>query len=315
MGAGTPLSYALAGSSAGEKKMGFPFLAAATVISGIIGGATAKGPESARLQLPPALEIDYLRNSQQLLDQIQSDIQKTYNLEKVYNQRLDVVDKAVKGILPDPKQIKYLDDANIDEFGNLRDIESEGFKDPVLENQLQTEKSSLEQELARKGISPAQRLQALNQFNKIADERRFTRTEELRTNKTQRGLARLSAGQDLSGSLVNRALQGGSALAQTAGQRFQAGQAAIEGRRVLGAQGQDTFKQLGQTKFSEEVRGLLKNGQIDTGGYATDSYNGQTQYGNVFNANTGKFEQGVSGPVSAGVNQAVVRKLKNGAKY
>ncbi len=259
------------------------------LVTGVIGAATSDAPDTGRLKFTPEQELEFIRNSQNIINQASQDIEQTKKIEAAYNKRLNTVDGIIKGTIPSKQALKdltsaandialafgspeeakargYLTENDYNDLQNLRNMESQSFTDPVLENQLNSEKAAFEQDLARKGVSPAQRLQAMNQFNRIADERRFTRTEELRTGTTSRTLSRLGVQSDLRqqtfGNIqtqIGNALTGAGALASTANARATIGQSMIEGRRVLGEQTNDVFKTIGQAEMSSSTPQFIPN--------------------------------------------------------
>lgn len=283
-------------------------LGVAALGTGVAGAAMGGGGSGGgQLRLPPELEIKFLEQSEQQLAQTQQDLQRTTQLEQQFNQRLDTLQGMIEGSIPEADGIRALQDNTrnlaqafggdtqaliesgfltpeiAQELSDLRALESEDLKDPALENQINEERQKLEQDLARAGVSPAQRSQALRQFERSAEEQRFGRAEELRSGKTQRGLSRISAGlqaresgfqQALSGfgasssgleQLFGQRSSGIGALGDLAGSRFGAGQQTLQNRAGLRAEGRDVYQQLGGFDFSGRVKDALESGLIGPG--------------------------------------------------
>lgn len=289
--------------------------------TGAAGAIVGGGGPQGQLRFPPELELQFLEQNQQIVDQSQVDLQRTSELEAAYNSRLDTVDQIINGAIPDQDALRQLgeqsvqiakafggnveeainsgfltdfDKTTIDqqqqEIEKLRGLEDKNFRDPALEDKLNKDKQALEQDLARAGVSPAQRAAALRRFENVSEQERFTRANELRNQATQRGLSRIGAitsvgqfglsarqqGFDIaSGSAANlratleqergataQAIQG---LVGTAGARLAAGSQAIESRRGLRQDTLSAFGQLGSTEFSENTRDALEAGLIGPG--------------------------------------------------
>lgn len=289
--------------------------------TGAAGAIVGGGGPQGQLRFPPELELQFLEQNQQIVDQSQVDLQRTSELEAAYNSRLDTVDQIINGAIPDQDSLRQLgeqsvqiakafggnveeaiksgfltdfDKTTIDqqqqEIEKLRGLEDKNFRDPALEDKLNKDKQALEQDLARAGVSPAQRAAALRRFENVSEQERFTRANELRNQATQRGLSRIGAitsvgqfglsarqqGFDIaSGSAANlratleqergataQAIQG---LVGTAGARLAAGSQAIESRRGLRQDTLSAFGQLGSTEFSENTRDALEAGLIGPG--------------------------------------------------
>jgi len=173
----------------------------------------------------------------------------------------------------------FLDADDVDDLQFLADLESQDFTDPRLENQLNDERARLEQDLRRQGASAAVRAQALANFDRTAEESRFTRAEELRTGAFQRTAGRIDIRSGLRQSNLQRSLAGFNAgltsidsaragIDQLGQINAAAFQGAITGQAVRG-QLRDArfnqFAQLGQFDFGKRVRGLIESGVIGPG--------------------------------------------------
>jgi hypothetical protein len=279
----------------------------ASAATGIAGAAMAPEPESGRLALPPELELQFMEQSQRGLDVLNRDIQRTQSLERSFNQRMNTLDQMIQGTIPTEQAVNdlqnqtrelatafggdtqaliesgFLTDDIRTELEDLRALEAEDFQDPELTRELQEQRSQLAQDLQRQGVRGAQFRQQMERFDQFAREEQFTRAEELRTGRTQRGVTRIQAGLGAREAGFQRALGGAQfgqsaleqlfgqrqtgveGLFQTGGARLQAGQQAIEQRAGLTGQAQQQFGQMGQFNFSGQLRDALASGLVGPG--------------------------------------------------
>jgi len=284
-------------------------LAAASVGTGIAGAVLADGGGGeGRLKLPPELEVGFLDRSLEGLNQIDRDIARTGELEKNFNNRLDLLEGMINGSIPSEQAIQDLQKNTLDlakafggntqelidsgfltpeiaqELSDLRDLESKDLQDPNLENQINEERRKLEQDLARANVGPAQRSQELRKFERAADEQRFSRAEELRTGKTSRGLQRIGAAQGARDAGFRESLASAgfssSALDQLFGQR---------------AQGVGALGSIAESRLNAGRQGLQDRSSLRGEGRETFEQFGRTEFsGRTKDA----LESGLIGPGS-----------------
>jgi len=153
------------------------------------------------------------------------------------------------------------------ELDLMRSVEGQNYKDPNLENKLNDQQRQLEQDLARAGVGPAQRQIALSQFQRQAEEMRFSRAEELRQGVTQRAMSRISAAGSTFQGLTG-AYQTAAGL-QMAGRQFQLSraqlglQAGMTGLEYAAA-GVSGLGQLYQSVFATGQQYLSAQQQLST---------------------------------------------------
>lgn len=286
--------------------MPFPILAAAAAGTTIASGITSmfgSNETSGGYSLPPELEIQLLNDSQAGLEQVRADFDRLDQLQTVYNQRLDLLDRYTQGQLPPEQAVKelsslsasiakafggrtldavnrgFMDEDTARELEDLRQVESQDYKDPVLEGQLGDQRAQLEQDLARRGVGPAARLIALQRFDRAANEQRFTRTEELRTGKTQRavargglrtqarqqGLSEAQTGLDVVSRELNRTNDLTGLLGNIGSGRFNVGQQGLAIRSGLRGERLATAAELGKYQFSNTANRALESGLLGPG--------------------------------------------------
>lgn len=263
------------------------------------GGTTVSG-----FELPPEFELQLVETAETNLREITQDLDKAKNLELAFNERIDTLAGLVEGTIPSQEGLMqlrnsafkiaqnfggsteelissgFLEADDVEDLQRLEALETEeGIRDPRLENQLADERARLEQDLSRQGASPAVRAQALAQFDRRAEESRFTRGEELRTGRFERirgriglrsglreaGFGRAVAGQQVLTQQLGAAREGIAALGGLAERRLQAGGAVLEARRGLRGERIGISKTLGEFDISGRTRDLLRAGQIGPG--------------------------------------------------
>lgn len=184
------------------------------LVSSLFGGG---GQDVSGMTLPPALEINMLRNSKSNLEMLQNNIGQIDNLIKAYNQRIDLISKGIEGTIPDEvlsKEIAnnsaqialglgadaqqliesgFLDAEDIQRIEQLDQLSSQEFKDEAFEQEFSQQRAALEQQLLRDGRSLAEVSQTLMQFDSQKAVERQQRGEILRQGAFGRGLATLQA--------------------------------------------------------------------------------------------------------------------------
>jgi hypothetical protein len=272
-----------------------------------IYGATQSGSGGAALSLPPELEIQMLDDMQMDFDRMNMNFGKIESLTAAYDDRMQTVTDMINGVMPEADGIQALQDNTLamatmfgdsvqelmdsgfitedvqSELDNLRAMEGEDFTDPALEQDLAEQKRQLEQQMVRDGIGPAQRANALRQFEQGATESRFTRKQELLNNATQRGMARIGATLQARGQGVSEAMQmfgatvtgmnalfdqygqGASALAGIAGGRLTAGQQGIETSQGIMSDRQNRYTSVGAFTLSDRAKDAVRGGLVGPG--------------------------------------------------
>jgi hypothetical protein len=292
---------ATSSGSSGSSNMGAPAIigAAATGVQAL-SSAFGKGgsKETSGYTLPPEIEYQFIEYANQWLDQANQDYQRLTEVENAYQQKLDIYAKGVEGTLLSDTDIQALNEStmniaknmgmsaeelvsqgflgqdDVDAINELRALEDANFSDPRLDNQLSDERAKLEQDLARSGVSPAQRAQALAEFDRRADESRFTRAEEMRTGKFNRltqtfgmrkdaqamnfGLA--SGTVNMNQGLINQQREGYNQLGNFATQGFNASHQTLQSQAALREQQKGIFQTLGEFKFSGAAQSDLRSG-------------------------------------------------------
>lgn len=287
--------------------------AAAGIAQGVTGALLGgdSGPQKP-YSLPPEYEAQMFQYFADALAHNQFLVDQNRQLYSAYDQRMAAVEGYYKGTMPRADAVRALTDTSqriaqafggsvedaiangfldsdneeilrgaSEEYRMARDVESQDYRDPRLENQLNDQKRQLEQDLARSGVGPAQRAIALQQFDRSAEEQRFTRAEELRTGITQRAGARMSLlsgrmdmGEAAKQGAYARALggyeavmgqlgfarEGAMGLGSLAGTRYDAARSAMETERQLVSDPMTYFQNLGQFQFSRRGKQMVESG-------------------------------------------------------
>ena len=272
-------------------------------IAGLFSGGGGGSQESG-YSIPPEYEIQMLDQMHQQQQQVQQQMQQIQQLTDHYQSQITMYDQAIAGTMAPADVTQQISQGNANLIQQLgpaaQELMDNGFLsqdvsdtlkqmqgavggeqlgDPRLENQLKDQKRQLEQDLARQGVSPAQRAIALNQFDKAASEQRFTRSEELKTGITQRGQAytNTSIGAQAQGlqntfgmlgqqqNFLGFQQQGIGMQNQLAGQGYQAGTGALAMQQGLRGEQRDIYNNLGQYKLNRQTQYLIEAGAIGPG--------------------------------------------------
>lgn len=307
LGASGQVSNVAGGISAASGFTGpaAPFVAAAGFLTSLagsfVGGPNRSAPGAA--YLPPEYDVALIRASQDQLKQINANYAQITQLGAIFNQRMDLLNKAAKGLIPPATLTRsltlqsaqiakafggdvqtaikngFMTPQDQADLANLRKAENQDFTDPTLERQLTTQKAQLEQELRRQGVGPAQRLRALQDFDQYATESRFSRKNELLNELQSRTLGRVGASVNARTAGYNIAAGEYGALNANLEQTSRAinfsanlaGNQLAGNQSVLGVQGalrQETlnnYRNLGTYNFNNETRDLLQTGNIGPG--------------------------------------------------
>jgi len=321
-------SGAAAGATIGSAVPGIGTAAGAVVggVAGFLGGLFGGGSEESGYQLPLVFEYEIMNAAEANLQGISQDLNRATQTYNLYDQRLKTLEGVMNATIPGKDALEmlrdnslniamhlgqdaqslidngFLNEDDIADLESLGALEGQGFSDPVLENQITSERAKLEQDLRRQGASPATRAQALSQFDRSAEESRFTRAEELRTGKFQRitgkvqlrqglkesNLQRTLSGYGAVGNEINQARVGVGAAADLSGARYNASNAYTDIRQKLRTERLGTFESLGKFKFSNKAEQLAIEGGVgpragkmidtNTGVYAPNATENRNNY-------------------------------------
>lgn len=219
--------------------------------------------------------------------------------EAVKNGFLDPESAKSAGLIEE-REGKFFDFQQ-QELSRLAGLESADFRDPRVEQQLSEQKRQLEQDLARRGVSPFLRSIAMSKFEQGALETRFSTAEQLRSGATQRGLARIESartGVTTSSALLSEALrlraegrartlsealtmaqftqseaqrrtqltqQGAASLQEQAQAGFGVAGAATGIQQQLRQEKQAGFSEIGRFNLSDRIKNALSQGQVGPG--------------------------------------------------
>lgn len=166
---------------------------AATGIASAAFGGGGGGGGGGRLKFSTLeQELQFINSMQQDAQRLEQEFYKASAARDAYASKIEILDKAAAGQMMDEEVTKALTAQNAQIAmamgGQAEELVKNGFLsqsevdmlrqdvsiDPRVENQLKDERARLEQELSRAGVGPAERAQALAQFDQQAGERRFS---------------------------------------------------------------------------------------------------------------------------------------------
>jgi hypothetical protein len=300
-------SGAAGGAAAGA--MGGPVTAIAGGLFGMMGGLAQGGGSSSQsgYTLPPEYEISLLQHFQDNLASLQKDFTSLTALKENYNTKLTVLNGMIDGTIPSVDAMKALTSSNMSiaqmlggdaqalvksgfltaddaaSINQLKELEAATYEDPALKQQLSDQRSRLDQDLRRQGSSPAERAQALAQFDRDAQSQSFKRSQELKTSQAGLISNRIGIGANLRqqgfGQVVGSLQAGQGQIASgQAGINMSSGlnQAGLQGNLALGQQQQSLeqqnisqYQELGKFLLSDRTKALLGQGGIGPGSVAT----------------------------------------------
>lgn len=296
-------------------------------LAGGIGGMFGGGEETSGISLPPEFELGLIQQFSQSMQQIQFLSQQNQIIYDAYRQQNQSLQAALSGTIPSDQALRTLTDTTqqiaqafggdalaaiqsgfldqdsakyaglIEEregaFQNaVQQVQSGQFKNPVVENQINDQRRQLEQDLARSGVSPAQRSIALSQFERQASELRFNAGQSFVQTQGQAlgastGALQTAAGTSLSGrqfgfqravtgyqtglNQLQFAQQGMAGLASLQQAGFGAGQQYLAQGNAFAQMPMNLYGQLGQFNFSDTSRDLLKSDLIGPGSVGTQT--------------------------------------------
>lgn len=269
--------------------------AAGTIGAAGVQAATAGGGGQTGYSLPPEFEIGLINQTQTQLDQVNKDYQTNQQLLTAYNERLDTLDKYLKGGLPAQATIEKLTQTSgkiAQAFGNDAEaLAKSGFVDPYvrqqldalsnanseknnpeLENTFADQRAQLAQGLLRSGASGAAIQGQMALLARQQQEQRFNENLGLAqfrlgaySQSQQEGFNRAIGGYNALQTEFNKYGQIVGALGQTAGNRLNAGQQTLQTGSALRGENRDIYKNLGSYVLSDSTRAELQSGLIGPG--------------------------------------------------
>lgn len=275
--------------------------AAGTVLGGasqVVGALAGPSQTEQGKTLPFELEVQYLDQIKNQIDQIKADYDKAASLSTLYQDKFNTIAQGIEAnISPEDirKSIAYnsaqiasslgmgfdelskqgfLSSDEIKDLQSLKDLESQDFEDPVYKKQREDQRNTLMQNLQRQGASPAAVQQALAQFDNETIQGSFTRSNELKSFQANLISGRIGLASQLRQTNFGQGVQALSSqqgflsnqagFAQAAGasygQGFQAGQFGLQFNQALRGEGREVYNQAGNFMFSGRAQDYLSNG-------------------------------------------------------
>lgn len=272
------------------------------------GGSSQKGGYT----IPPEYELQFLQQFQTQLSQMQADYQTIGAAYSAYNDKVNALNNIIEnGYSHDNflaiqqanfslSQALGSDAQTLAKNGFLTEQDAKdmeytkgliqghgqfGTQDKALEDQIANQKRQLEQDLARGGVSPAQRAIALAQFEQSANAQRSQNAQQVAGSMSQliaqrAGLRQMGYGQaqsTLGGNmnLANQYMTGYQQLGQNYAGQLNAQQNALQMQQGLRGEANQNYQILGQMNLSRQTNNFLKGGGASMWG-GPASYGSQT---------------------------------------
>ena len=196
--------------------------AAALGAGGSVMAARSQGGSSeSGMTLPPQLQYEMLQSSTKSLQFMEQNYEKIGELSAAYDARINTIAAGIEGTMLSEDVMKqltessanialqlgagaedliangFLDEDDIRRIEELDQYNDQDFVDQQFEQEHDQQRSALEQQLLRDGRSMAEIAQTLSVFDSQKSVERQQRGEILRSGTFDRGLATLSAKQDI----------------------------------------------------------------------------------------------------------------------
>lgn len=293
-------------------------------VSGLFGGG---GSKSSGYTLPPEYELQYIQQFQDDMARRQADYQGLQTAYDAFDQKIGALNDIIsRGYTPQAfQQIQQSnfqltqalgksglnlaendfltkDDQNdLQQMMNIAQGDFKGQTSPVLEGQLADQKRQLEQDLTRQGLSPTQRLIALNQFEQNATQQRFNFAQQQfglqgqvigqRAGLRQQGFNQATNSLGSGMNMASQYMGAYGQLGQNYGAQYSGIQQMFQGQSGLRQEGQAAFQTMGQFKFSNNTKDLLAAGRVGPGSFY--------QQTGIDRGSTSGYRQGISGQEQA----------------
>lgn len=307
--------------------------AIATIGAAAIGAATkGGGSEQSGYTLPPEYELQYIKNFQQQMQQMQEDYAKVQSLAQSYSQKIDALNSLIGGGdkaegLKALQQSNYNialqlgsssedlvkngfltaeDKADVDKMSHLAGSPGEIIQDPALEQQIKDQRARTEMDMRRQGASPAAIAQGLQKFDIAANQARFQRSQDLRSTgisqigqvvSTRAGLRAQGFGQAQSTLGQNMGFTGQALglLGSNYSNQLNASNNALQMQQALRGEGREAFTTMGKFMFSDRTQQFLSEGSIGPGSI-------ESQIGARGGSYTSRLGGGGANPVVTGAS-------------
>lgn len=296
-------------------------------IGGLFGGGGGSSQKSG-YTIPPEYELQFLQQFQNQFSQMQSDYQTIGAAYNAYNDKIGALNNIIeKGY--SPENFQAIQQSNF-QLGQTLGMDAQtmakngfitskdqqdmqymqgliqghgqgGTKNQALEDQIGNQKRQLEQDLARGGVSPAQRAGALAQFEQSANQQRdqnsqqeFGQMSQLlaqRSGLRQQGYNQATNTLNQGMNMGNQYMAGYQQLGQNYAGQQNAAQNMLQLQQGLRGEANQNFQLLGQMNLSKTTSNFIKGGGASQWG-GPGSYGSQTGIPRNQTGSFASFNQG-----------------------
>jgi hypothetical protein len=278
---------------------------------GTIFGSDPQGPSMHDKELPPAYELQMLKEFENSLKLIQESYGKFDQISREYVDRIDLIDAGLANQIPSDQLQKQLAESSarialglgqnaeelvkngfltaddIADLQKVRELDGASLDDLVsAAPEIDKGRKQLEQELARNGVSPAARAMALQDFTMNATDvvrnRRF-QDMEVKSNLRNQGFSQTMGTQQALASELGRIQNVYGMRSQLSSEKFATQAGAQMSKLSLSDAAMQRYERLGKFKLSDRTREALDSGQVGPGSFNQQA--GITARPGVYNAN------------------------------